>query len=328
MRTLILGGTEFVGRAFVKEALGRGWEVTTFNRQTHPAEEGVTSLRGNRWEPEGLAELADGDWDVVVDTWSWAPVAVREAANFLASRADRYVYVSSRSVYDFPTASGADESAAVVESSPDLTEADYAASKAGGELAAIGAFDDRATLLRAGLILGPHENIGRLPWWLQRIARGGDVLAPGTPDSGIQYIDARDLARFGLDAAANGHGGPFNIVSPVGHATMGELLGACIEATESDAVLRWVPTETVLAAGIEPWSQLPVWLPDGELHETLHEGDVSRALAAGLTIRPLRETVADTWKWLEDVGDAPHRPDRPRLGLDPEVETRVLRENL
>jgi 2'-hydroxyisoflavone reductase len=327
MRTLILGGTEFVGRAFVEEALARGWDVTTFNRQTNPAPSGVRSLRGNRWETDGLAEIAEGEWDVVVDTWSWAPVAVRDAANLLASRADRYVYVSSRSVYTFPTASGADETAPLVESSPDLIEADYAEAKAGGELAATAAFGDRATLLRAGLILGPYENIGRLPWWLQRIARGGEVLAPGTPDAGIQYIDARDLARFGLDAAANGESGPFNIVSPIGAATMGDLLKACIEATGSDAVLRWVPSETVLAAGIEPWSQLPVWLPEGELHETLHEGKVARALAAGLAVRPIRETVADTWKWLQQVGEAPQRPDRPRLGLDPDVEARVLAGN-
>jgi 2'-hydroxyisoflavone reductase len=324
MRTLILGGTEFVGRAFVEEALSRGWEVTTFNRQTQLADPGVESLRGNRWDADGLLELAHGDWDVVVDTWSWAPIAVRNAADYLADKADRYVYVSSRSVYTFPTAAGADESASLVASSADLTEAEYAEAKAGGELAATAAFGDRATLLRAGLIIGPNENIGRLPWWLQRIARGGEVLAPGTPDAGIQYIDARDLARFGLDAAVKGLGGAFNIVSPVGFATLGELLDACIEVTGSDAVLRWVPTETVLAAGIEPWSQLPAWLPEGELHETLHEGDVSKALEAGLAVRPLRETVADTWKWLQEVGDAPQRPDRPRLGLDPDVEARVL----
>ena len=324
MRTLILGGTEFVGRAFLDDALARGWDVTTFNRQSHPVPEGVTSLRGNRWEADGLAELAGGEWDLVVDTWSWAPVAVQNAARLLVDKADRYVYVSSRSVYAFPTPAGAGEDAPLVDSAPDLTEAEYPEAKRGGELAAIESFGERALLLRAGLILGPNENIGRLPWWLHRIARGGDVLAPGVPESGIQYVDARDLARFGLDAAAAGLGGPFSIVSPVGHATLGELLEACIAVTGSDAVLRWTPSEVVLAAGIEPWSQLPVWVPDGELHGTLHEGDVSRALEAGLGIRPLRETVADTWAWLQEVGEAPQRADRPRLGLDPAVEARVL----
>jgi nucleoside-diphosphate-sugar epimerase len=325
MRILVLGGTEFVGRAFVDDALARGWHVTTFNRQSYPAADGVESLRGNRWEKDPFDELEGGEWDVVVDTWSWAPVAVRDAARFLADRADRYVYVSSRSVYEYPTAADAAENAPLVDSSPELTEADYAQAKAGGELAAIESFGDRATLLRAGLILGPHENIGRLPWWLGRFARGGEILAPGYPESGIQYIDARDLAAFGLDAAAGGLGGPFNIVSPVGHATMGGFLEACRDVTGSDATLRWIDEARVLAAGIEPWSQLPVWLPDGELHETLHEGNVTRAIEAGLRVRPLRDTVADTWDWLQSIGgEAPQRPDRPMLGLDPEIEARVL----
>lgn len=325
MRVLVLGGSEFVGRAFVDDALARGWHVTTLNRQTHPAPPGVVSLRGNRWEVDGLSELRGGSWDVVIDTWSWAPVAVRDAARFLADKARSYVYVSSRSVYTSPTPAGATERAAIVDSSPDLTEADYAQAKAGGELAAINAFGDRAILLRAGLILGPHENIGRLPWWLSRIERGGAVLAPGVPSAGIQYIDARDLAAFGLDTAASGLGGAFDIVSPVGFATLGELLGECVAAVGSDARLEWVDQEIVLAAGIEPWSQLPVWLPEGELHATLHEADVSKALAAGLRVRPVHNTVHDTWKWLQSLGgDAPQRLDRPRLGLDPAVEAAVL----
>ena len=325
MRVLILGGSEFVGRAFVDDALSRGWHVTTFNRQTHPAPPGVVSLRGNRWETDGLDELRDGSWDIVVDTWSWAPVAVRDAARFLADKARSYVYVSSRSVYVSPTPAGADERAATVDSSPDLTDADYAQAKAGGELAAIDAFGDHAILLRAGLILGPHENIGRLPWWLSRIERGGAVLAPGVPSAGIQYIDARDLAAFGLDAAASNLGGAFDVVTPVGFTTLGDLLNGCVEVVGSDARLEWVDQERVLAAGIEPWSQLPVWLPEGELHASLHEADVSKALAAGLRVRPVRDTVRDTWEWLESIGgEAPQREDRPRLGLDPIVEAAVL----
>ena len=228
-------------------------------------------------------------------------------------------------MYVSPTPAGADERAVVVDSSPDLTEADYSRAKAGGELAAVEAFGDRAILLRAGLILGPHENIGRLPWWLSRIQRGGAVLAPGVPSAGIQYIDARDLAAFGLDAAASTLGGAFDIVSPVGFATLGDLLNACVEVVGSDARLEWVDQQRVLAAGIEPWSQLPVWLPEGELHASLHEADVSKALAAGLRVRPVYETVRDTWEWLESVGgEAPQREDRPRLGLDPAVEASVL----
>ncbi|MEV4254537.1 NAD-dependent epimerase/dehydratase family protein, partial [Spirillospora sp. NPDC049652] len=191
MRLLVLGGTEFVGRAVVEEGVARGWKVTVFNRGTHGAPEGVETLRGDRTAPDGLEALRNGEWDVVLDTWSWAPSAVRDAAELLASRAASYVYVSSRSVYEYPVAVGADESAPLVEGAPDEAEdhegaKDYARVKAGGELAAVQAFGERALLARAGLILGPYENIGRLPWWLNRIARGGDVLAPGPAELKLQ----------------------------------------------------------------------------------------------------------------------------------------------
>lgn len=326
MKLLILGGTEFVGRAFVDEALAADWEVTTLNRGTSPAPDGVTALHGDRNEADGLAALGDDKWDVVVDTWSWAPVAVRRSATLLRDRTEHYIYVSSRSVYADPVAAGADESAPLVIANPDDEHFDdYARAKAGAELAVVEEFGVRAILARAGLIIGPRENIGRLPWWLNRVASGGPVLAPGTPDAGIQYVDARDLAAFSLSAAKRGQGGPFNVVSPVGQATMGDLLGACVQTTGSDAELRWTATEKILAAGVQPWVDLPIWLAPGEDHEGMHQGDVSNAVAAGLRIRPLHETVADTWNWLQSVGGAaPQRADRPPLGLDPAVEAKLL----
>lgn len=321
----MLGGTEFVGRAFVTEALARGWTVSVFNRGTHDAPADVTERRGDRTAPDGLSALTTGRWDVVVDTWSWAPSAVRRAAELLAGRADRYVYVSSRSVYRFPTPPGADEGAPLVEASADDGEVEYPQAKAGGERAVTDAFGDRALLLRAGLILGPHENIGRLPWWLHRIARGGRVLAPGPPDLGLQYIDARDLAAWGLTAAERGLAGPYNLVSPPDHTTTRALLRTCVDVTGADAELHWVDPETVTAAGIEPWTDLPIWVPPGELYDVLHRADVSRAVADGLACRPVEETVADTWAWLQELGGPPpQRPDRPSVGLAPEVEARVL----
>ena len=327
MRLLILGGGEFVGRAFVDEALAGGWEVTTLNRGTTPPPDGVTALHGDRTQVDGLAALGDGEWDAVVDTWSWAPIVVRRSATLLRERTQHYVYVSTRSVYAFPTPAGADESVPLVIADPDDDHADdYARAKAGAELAVIEEFGVRAILARPGLIIGPRENIGRLPWWLNRIAAGGPVLAPPA-DSGIQYVDARDLAAFSLSIAARGMGGPFNVVSPVGQATMGDLLQACLEATGSDAELRWTDAATILAAGIEPWSDLPIWMPPGLAHETMHQADVTKAIEAGLRIRPLAETVGDTWEWLQSIGGtAPQRPDRPRVGLDPAVEAKLLRQ--
>lgn len=326
MRTLILGGTEFVGRAVADEAVARGWPVTVFHRGQHPAPPGVRALRGDRRTADGLAALDHGEWDLVVDTWTAAPSAVRDAARLLADRAGHYAYVSSRSVYAYPAPAGLPEDGPLVDGSPDDgDDVDYARAKRGGELAAAAVFGDRALLARAGLVLGPWENVGRLPWWLRRIARGGPVLAPGPRDLALQYIDARDLAQWILDAARNGRGGPYNVVSPPGHTTMGDLLEACVTATGADADLRWTDPDTILAAGVDPWTDLPIWLPPGELHDTLHHGDVTRALAAGLRCRPVTDTVTDTWTWLRSVGgEPPQRADRPRVGLDPAVERTVL----
>ncbi|MGN9841465.1 NAD-dependent epimerase/dehydratase family protein [Nonomuraea sp. H19] len=325
MRVLVLGGTEFVGRAVVEEALGLGWDVTVFNRGSHVPPAGVTALRGDRSAPGGLAALERGEWDVVVDTWSWAPAAVTESASLLAGRAGHYVYVSSRSVYADPVPFGADESAPLVESSADERDAsDYARNKAGAELGVVAAFGDRALLARAGTILGPYENIGRLPWWLSRIARGGPVLAPGPGDLGLQYVDARDLALWCLRAAERGLGGAYNVVSPPGFVTMRELLETCVTVTGAAAELRWVEAETLLAAGVAPWTELPIWLVGAD-HAFMHGGDVTKAVAAGLRLRPLAETVADTWAWLRSIGGvAPMRQDRPRVGLDPAVEATLL----
>ncbi|MFF4544117.1 SDR family oxidoreductase [Streptomyces sp. NPDC001406] len=331
MRLLVLGGTEFVGRAVVESALGRGWEVTVFHRGRHSPSAGVRALHGDRTAPDGLAALAGNEeCDAVVDTWSAAPRAVRETARLLRGRAGRYVYVSSCSVYDWPAPAGATEEAPVVEdASADAEQTEYPRDKRGGELAAVEAFGaDRSVLVRAGLILGPYENVGRLPWWLTRIARGGPVLAPGPRDLRLQYVDVRDLAQWVLGAVERRLSGPYNLVSPQGHATMGELLDACVQVTGSDAELVWTAPDVVLGAGIEPWTQLPVWVPPGsDMYDALHSADVSRAGAAGLECRPVAETVADTWTWLRDIGGvAPQRPDRTRKGLDPEVEAKVLAE--
>ncbi|MGW1542717.1 SDR family oxidoreductase [Streptomyces sp. NPDC002309] len=328
MRLLMLGGTEFAGRAVVEAALGRGWDVTVFHRGGHAAPPGVREVLGDRTAPHGLGGLADGEWDAVVDTWSAAPRAVRDTARLLRGRAGRYVYVSSCSVYAWAPPAGYTEDAPLVEGAEaGADHTDYARDKRGGELAVVESFGARRSLLvRAGLLLGPYENVGRLPWWLNRIARGGPVLAPGPRELPVQFVDVRDLAEWILDGVERELDGPYNLTGPRGHTTMGELLQACVRATGAAAELRWTAPEVVLGAGIEPWSGLPVWVPPGSgLHDALHGADVSRALAAGLRCRPAGETVADTWRWLGEIGGtAPQRPDRPPVGLDPETEAKVL----
>ncbi|MEU8777252.1 NAD-dependent epimerase/dehydratase family protein [Streptomyces sp. NPDC048606] len=325
MRLLMLGGTEFVGRAITEDALDRGWEVTVFHRGHHAPPPGTTAVHGDRTAPGGLDALAEGEWDLVVDTWSGAPHVVRDSARLLAGRAGGYAYVSSRSVYTYPAPPGMAEDGPVVEGSPDAEAVGYAQDKRGGELAAEAAFGDRALLVRAGLILGPYENTGRLPWWLNRVAREGPFLAPGPRDLPIQYIDVRDLARWTLDALAAGLGGAYNLASAPGHATMGGFLDACVASAGSVAEPRWTDPAAIEAAGIEPWIELPVWIREGEPHDYMFAGDVGKALASGLVCRPVEETVADTWSWLRSIGgEAPQRPDRSTKGLAPEREAALL----
>jgi nucleoside-diphosphate-sugar epimerase len=323
MQILVLGGTRFVGRAVVEEALSRGHDVSAVNRGvTGRLPEGVTALHADRTDRRALEQaLHGGRWDVVVDTWAGAPSVVADAVAVLRGRAQQYAYVSSRSVYRWPPPPGHDESAPVVDADPRAGARDYAADKRGGELAVLEGWPD-PLLLRAGLILGPYEDIGRLPWWLSRVARGGPVVAPGRPERGLQYVDVRDLAAFTLDRLPAG--GVFDVVSEPGHCTTKELLEACVAATAGDARLVWVGEADLAAVGVQPWTQLPCWVPETGEMAGLMAGDTTRARAAGLRCRPVERTVADTWRWLQAEGGAPQRSDRPPVGLPPELEDAVL----
>ncbi len=286
MKLLVLGGTHHVGRAVVEAALVRGDEVTTLTRGVSGASAaGAQALHADRTNGEEFAAALGQDaWDAVVDTWSGAPAVVGNAARLLSSRAAHYTYVSSRSVYAWPIPSGADESAPVVEADPaSESSEDYAEAKRGGELAAQ-SFDGPVLLARAGLILGPYERVGRLPYWLNRMASGGRLPVPGPRDRPLQYVDARDLATWVLDAGGRGVGGAFNTVSQPGHTTMGALMDECARVTGGAVELVWVDPETVEAADVAPWTELPIWLPPtGELG-ALHDGDVGAAHAAGLAV--------------------------------------------
>lgn len=321
MRLLVLGGTHHVGRAVVETALARGDEVVTVNRgRTGSDVAGVEARHADRLDPDSVARAVGEDtFDAVVDTWSGAPVAVRDAARLLSGRAGHYTYVSSRSVYAWPW--GGDERAAVVDGDPGSPEsADYAAAKRGGELAVLQEFDRPALLARAGLVLGPYEQVGRLPFWLQRIAAGGRVPAPGPHDRPLQLVDARDLARWVLDHRPVG---VFNTVSRPGHTTIGELLEECVRVTGSGAELVWLDPGVVEAAGVAPWTELPIWTPPTGEMACVHEADASAAYAAGLVCRPAGETVADTWAWLLREGVPEQPAGRPRSGMDAAAEQRL-----
>ncbi len=333
MRILVLGGTRFLGRHVVLAAEERGHVVTLFHRGvSNPALFAGRDVRHGDRDPRvgaGLAALEDGRWDAVVDTSAHFPRIVRASAELLASRAEQYVYVSSLSAYASLAVPGLDESAPLARMADPALEdfgpgfENYGALKVLSEEAAEACFPGRATRVRPGLIVGPHDNIPRFTWWPVRVARGGEVLAPGTPDDPVQYLDVRDLAAWIVHAIEERHVGAFSVNGPQGGTTIGELLGTCRDLSGSDARFTWVPAETLRELGLAGWSDLPLWLPPHGETAGFHRVDCSRAFAAGLRTRPLADTVRDTLAW-----HAAWPADTPfpwRAGMTPEREAEALR---
>lgn len=330
MNILILGGSSFLGRAYVSDALARGHRVTTFNRGvTGPDRTGVEAVHGDRTRAEDLARLVDGrSWDAVVDTSGQQPHAVAQAARLLRGRAGHYSFVSSIHAFaDWP-ARPVDETSATfdcpADTPPDQPPAN--ALKAGCERAVTEHFGEDSTLLNCGLLIGPHENVGRLLWWLERIARGGQVILPGDPERAMQLIDARDFAAFGLGLLEQGRTGRYVTTGPAGGTTMGAMLRACAEATGADAEFVPVTDGALLAAGVAPWTELPLWTPDEPDWAGIWRADTSRAREAGLRNRTVEETVRDTWAWIGRRGprDAPYTQGGTPLGIAEEKEKELL----
>lgn len=317
MKLLVLGGTLFLGRHVVEEALAAGHEVTMFTRgRTNPdLFPEAEHLGGDR--DEGLDALHGGSWDGVVDTSGYVPRVLRQSAELLRDSVGRYVFVSSVSVY-------ADMSRPIDESSPlavlndpfseDHRGPDYGPLKAACEHVVEEVYGERGTSVRAGLIVGPHDPTERFTYWPRRLAEGGDVLAPGVPERRVQIIDVRDLAGWLVELAQRGPGGPVNATGPAEPLTMGDALARIAAAVDGDVRLQWVDDEAVLAAGVEPWSELPLWLP-GEDYAELMKVDIAKAIAAGLTFRPLEQTAVDTLAWSRAAG-----PQRPTLTREKERE--------
>jgi 2'-hydroxyisoflavone reductase len=318
MKLLVLGGTRFLGRAIVEAALARGDDVTLFNRgRTNPGLfPGAERLVGDR--ACDLAALGRRSWDAVVDVAGYHPPVVELSAAVLSERTGRYVFVSSISVYADQTEPPV-EGAAVAELHGDPLSDDvdsYGARKAACERAVERLFGERALVVRPGLIVGPHDPTDRFTYWPRRIAAGGRVVAPGGPAEPVQLVDVRDLGSWIVRAAADGVSGTINATGET--LSFGTLLDECRRVTGSDAEVVWVPSETLLAAGVEPWTGLPLWLPPE--YSAGHRVSVARAVAAGLTFRPLADTIRDTLAW-----DAEREwPRAEGIGLDPEREQALL----
>jgi len=318
MRLLVLGGTVFLGRHLVEEALARGHELTLFNRgQTNPELfPEAERLQGDR--DGDLSALGGRRWDAVVDTSGYVPRSVRASAELLAGAVDHYTFISSISVYaDFgrPPVEGAPVAELDDPANEDV-QSDYGALKALCEGAVASALPGRSLVIRPGLIVGPEDPTGRFTYWPLRVARGGDVLAPGDPERQVQLIDARDLAAWILDLAERGASGTYNATGPAERLTMGGLLEACRSVAGTDARFVWAEEEFLVARGVEPWMELPLWLA-GEEWAGMLAVQIGTALETGLTFRPLAETVRDTLEW------ARGNPRDYEAGLAPEREAEL-----
>ena len=314
LRLLVLGGTRFVGRALVETALERGHEVTLFNRGvTNPdLFPNVAKIHGDR--THDLSSLAGQEWDAVVDVAAYSPRVARLSVDALRESVERYAFVSSVSVY-------ADQSVPQVEDAPvevladpeDTSPESYGARKASCEAIVEAGFAARATIVRPGLIVGPHDPTDRFSYWPKRLVRGGRVLAPGDPHDPLQFVDVRDLADFLLRLLEDDRPGTFNATGRI--ISFGAFLDACQRVTGGDAELVWISSARLLAAGLDPWMGVPLWIA-APGWEAANEVPIERALAAGLTFSSLAETIRaglddDTLPTLE-------------VGLTPEREAELL----
>ena len=330
MKLLVLGGTKFLGRAAVEEALRRGHEITLFNRgQTDPGLfPEVEELRGDR--DGDLSALAGRTWDAVIDPSAFVPRIARDSAELLASGVGYYVFVSSISVYRSFAAPGFDEGAPRIELEDPDTEAVmefYGGLKALCEDVVAEVYPDRYANVRAGLLVGPYDPTDRFTYWPLRVAGGGEVLAPAPADRPVQFIDARDLGAWLVTLAENRTAGDFNASGrPM---ALGELLEICRRVSGSEAEITWVDEDFLLEREVGQWMELPLWLAQNDPEWAhMQEADVSRAFAAGLQVRPVEETVRDTIAWAEArTGRAPGTAamgSADGVGLAPEREAELL----
>jgi 2'-hydroxyisoflavone reductase len=345
LKILVLGGTGFTGPHQVQYAVARGHSVTVFNRGKRQADlpKSVAHLTGDRNAPDGVAALkGNATWDVVIDIPTTNPRWVRDAASVLKGRANQYIFISTISTYaGYPTP-GMDETSPVAKYSGEkdpftLTPEEAAAGNLYGPLKVLSEqeaekwFPGKTTIVRPGLIVGPGDPSNRFTYWPVRIARGGDVLAPGDGTDPVQIIDARDLAEWIIRMAEQNVTGTFNATGPKSPLTMGELVAGVRASMTGDLDIKftWVSSDFLREQKIAGWSQLPVWVPAREGNEGWSRVSIARAVAKGLTFRPLADTAAATLAWHRTRPEAdqaiPRTTTPPGAGLAADREAEVLK---
>ncbi len=322
MRILFIGGTRFVGRAIAEAALDRDHEVTLLHRGlTRPA--GLEAAEHLQADRDGdLSVLAGRSFDATVDICAYVPRQVRQLAEALDGRGGHHVFISTMSVYADTDEPGVTEDGELVSlddpETEEVTGETYGGLKVLCEQHAAASYGDALTVVRPTYVIGPHDHTGRFTWWVRRIARGGDVLAAGPYDAPMQVIDARDQAEWTVKLAEEATSGTFNSISPTPPYGFGDLLDATVRAVgPSDTNLVW-PDPSWLKEQGQTYQTMPLWT-EGEREWTL-AADPTRAFASGLAPRPLAETIADTWKWIQDE----QPPLVPGWGISEEREAELL----
>jgi 2'-hydroxyisoflavone reductase len=320
MKILVIGGTRFLGRTFVETALRHGHELTLFNRgQTNPdLFPDVENLKGDR--DKDLSLLKHRNWDVVLDTCGYVPRVVQKSAELLADSVAQYIFISSISVYaDFSKPGLKEDSPLGVlkdKTVEQITNDTYGPLKVLCENVVRETFSDRAAILRCGLIVGPYDPTDRFTYWPVRIQQGGEVLAPSPPHMQVQFIDATDLAHFILLLAKKKISGIFNTTGPALMITMQEFLDACNTLSGNQASLVWVSEELITSNDV---GHIPVWTP--KEWRGIFQADCTRAISAGLSFRPLEQTILNTLEWHSTRASDYEL----KVGLKPEKEKDLLK---
>lgn len=318
MQILLIGGTKFLGRHIVQAALSRGHELTIFNRGTVQLreQESINKVIGDR--DNDIERLGQSKWDAVIDTCGYIPQSVQISCQFLKTLTDNYTFISTISVYKSFADKDRSEALPLKNLASDGEE--YGSLKAACESTVQSTYPDNHLILRPGLIVGPHDPTDRFTYWPSRIARGGEVLAPGRIDRAVQLIDARDLADFVILSIEQKTQGIFNTTGPDYILTMGQLLQQCQSALKSQAQLHWWSDNALTEAGIAPWSEMPLWVPEDEPELAgFLSIDSTKAISSGLKFRPLESTIKDTYQW-----DRSRNPQKYLAGLSAERETMLL----
>ena len=304
MKILILGGKRFLGIALVEALLKAGHKPTLFNRgKTNPELfPKVKTLIGDR--EKDLSALKRRKWDAVIDTSGYLPRVVRESAKMLSNKCPTYVFISTVSVYNDFRNPDIDETAPLAEledpTDEDTTGKSYGPLKALCEYEIQQNFKGNLIVVRPGLIVGPNDPTDRFTYWPWRVAQGGKMLTPGPPSADLQFIDVRDLTDFILTLTQQDAGGVYNAVGPRNPANFGSLLVACREAAGSDASFVWADEHFLLEKRVKPWVDLPLWLPNSDPNFAgFNSINNTKAIKAGLTFKPLSETVSDTLDWIK-----------------------------